>query len=328
MAQTDYTLKGRVLDEASGKPLSNVNVYISSSLLGAMTNDSGYYKITGIHQGQFEVVASLVGYEPESHIMFFDIVRQQTKDFRLSPKTYVLEGVSVTAKDPKQWRDNYNLFRGLFLGKSQFTDECEIENKELIEFKWESFDVMTAKAGVPLIINNKALGYKINCILDKFRWDKANKMVNYIIKPGFSLMQPNIAKDTVMWGQNRAKAYEFSIERFLSSLISNDYYQKGYRIYLDPFPLTDNYSSLSSERISAEELLSKRSSVKGEEYALKFKGFLRIEYNHETTWLRLLYPEITMDKNGNVRELIPFQVFGAWTTLGVANMLPQYFVAE
>lgn len=328
MAQTGYTLSGHVFDEASDKPLANVNVYLSNSLLGAMTNDSGYYKISGIHEGQFEVVASLVGYETKSQVMYFDKVLRQKKDFRLGQRTYILEGVSITSEDPKEWRENYSLFRGLFLGKSPFADECEIENKEPIDFKRQSLDLLTAAAKVPLIIVNKALGYRINCVLEQFRWDKANQKVNYVIKPGFSLLKPEKGQDTVKWKQNRMQAYEFSIERFLRSLIEKDYYEKGYKIYLDQYPKTENYAGMSTERVSAEELIYKTSRSKIDEYKLKFKGFLRIEYNNETTWLRMLYPEVTMDRQGNVKELIPFQVYGTWSRMGVANMLPQYFIAE
>ncbi|MCU7524638.1 MAG: carboxypeptidase-like regulatory domain-containing protein [Ignavibacteria bacterium] len=328
IAQTDYTLSGRVCDEPSGKPLANVNVYLANSLHGAMSNDSGYYKISGIHEGQYEVVASLIGYNTKSQVMYFDNARQQKKDFKMSPATYVLEGISVTAEDPKEWRNNYNLFRGLFLGKSSFAEECEIENKELIDLKWESFDILKAKAKVPVTIINNALGYRLNCILEDFTWDRANQMVNYIVKPGFSLLEPKSPQDTLKWKQNRMKAYELSTERFLQSLIENDYFEKGYRIYLDQYPKAQNYAGMSSERINADDLIYKSSKSKGDEYTLKFKGFLRIEYNHETTWLRMLYPEITMDSKGNVKELIPFQVFGAWSHTGIANMLPQYFIAE
>lgn len=328
MAQTDYNLSGRVFDEASGKPLANVNVYLSNSLLGSMTNDSGYYKIPGIHEGQYEVVASLIGYETKSQVMYFDNLRQVKKDFKMSPATYVLAGVSITAEDPKQWRDNYNLFRGLFLGKSPFANECEILDKEQIDLKWESFDLLRAKAKTPIVIVNRALGYRLNCILEDFTWDKANQKVHYIVKPGFSFLDPNGGQDTIKWKQNRMKAYEFSIERFLQSLIANDYFEKGYRIYLDQYPLSENNTSMSSERINADDLIYKSGRPNSDEYILKFKGFLRIEYNHETTWLRMLYPEITMDSKGNVKELIPFQVHGAWSSTGIANMLPQYFVAE
>lgn len=328
MAQTGYTLSGRVFDELTDKTLANVNVYLSNSLLGTMTNDSGYYKISGIHEGQFEVVASFIGYETKSQVMYFDNVIKQKKDFKLSPRTYVMEGISITAEDPKVWRDNFALFRGLFLGRTSFADECEIENKEMIDFKRESLDLLTASSKVPLVIVNKALGYRINCILQEFRWDMANQKINYVVKPGFSLLKAEAGQDTLKWKENRMKAYEFSIERFLKSLIANDYFEKGYRIYLDQYPNAANYAGMSSERTSSEDLINKSSRTKGDEYTLKFKGFLRIEYNHETTWLRMLYPEVTMDRSGNVKELIPFQVYGAWAHTGIANMLPQYFVAE
>jgi len=325
VAQPGYTLSGYVLDDLQGKPMPNVNVYISNSLLGAMTDESGYYKITGIHKGEFEVVASLVGFESQSHIVFFDDVKQLKKDFRLNPKIYVLDGVSITARDPKEWRRNYGLFRELFLGKSAFANECEIENKELIDFKWEGPDVLTASAKAPLIIVNNALGFRLNCILEKFRWDTANKKLNYIVKQGFSLLKPLDMKDSLKWKRNRIKAYEYSIERFLGDLISKDYYKDGYKIFIDPVPVVENNTSMNSERISSEELVYKSNN---DEYKLSFRNFLRIEYDHETTWLRMLYPEITMDTKGNARELIPFQVYGAWSTQGVANMLPQYFEAE
>ncbi|MCU7494964.1 MAG: carboxypeptidase-like regulatory domain-containing protein [Ignavibacteria bacterium] len=328
VAQANYTLTGRILDDISGKAIANVNVYLSNSLLGTVTNDSGYYIITGIHDGTYEAVASFMGYESMSQVVTFDEIKNLKKDFRLKQKTYILNDVNITAANANDWRQNYALFCELFLGKSDFAKECEIENKEQIDLKWESFDVLTAKCSVPLIIVNNALGYRINCVLEQFRWDKANKMVNYVVKPGFSLLEPQEATDTLKWKQNRLRAYEFSIERFLGSLISDNYYEKGYKIFLDPQPAAENYVSMYSERVTGRELVLKKSSTKAEEYALHFKNFLRVEYNHETTWLRLLYPEISMDRNGNVKELVPFQVTGAWSTIGIANMLPQYFNAE
>ncbi len=55
-------IKGRVVDE-DGKPIPYVNVFLSGTIEGAMTNEQGIFSFTTKQRGDLEIVASCVGYE-------------------------------------------------------------------------------------------------------------------------------------------------------------------------------------------------------------------------------------------------------------------------
>ena len=56
------SVSGFVREAASGEPLPYANVYLEGSDLGAASGDRGYYYIGSVPAGDYEVVASFVGY--------------------------------------------------------------------------------------------------------------------------------------------------------------------------------------------------------------------------------------------------------------------------
>ncbi len=56
------TISGFVRDDASGEPISYANVFIPNSNLGAATNQDGYFVISKIPVGSYEIQASMIGY--------------------------------------------------------------------------------------------------------------------------------------------------------------------------------------------------------------------------------------------------------------------------
>lgn len=57
------TISGFVTDRDSGEYLLAANVFLSGTSLGALSNDNGFYAITGIPEGSYELVVSYIGYE-------------------------------------------------------------------------------------------------------------------------------------------------------------------------------------------------------------------------------------------------------------------------
>ena len=56
------SINGFVRDDASGEPISYANIFLSNSSIGAATNSDGYFVISGIPLGLYEVNATMIGY--------------------------------------------------------------------------------------------------------------------------------------------------------------------------------------------------------------------------------------------------------------------------
>ena len=62
-------VEGNVIAQSTGKPLENVNIYISGTTFGTTTDKSGYFRFKTLLSGTLNIIASMVGYKPE-HIGF------------------------------------------------------------------------------------------------------------------------------------------------------------------------------------------------------------------------------------------------------------------
>ena len=56
------SINGFIRDDASGEPISYANVFLSNSSLGAATNSDGYFVISEIPFGFYELNATMIGY--------------------------------------------------------------------------------------------------------------------------------------------------------------------------------------------------------------------------------------------------------------------------
>lgn len=61
---TSGKISGYVRDAESGEPLMGANVVIEGTILGAATNQEGYYVILNVPPGDFTVIANYIGYAP------------------------------------------------------------------------------------------------------------------------------------------------------------------------------------------------------------------------------------------------------------------------
>lgn len=64
LAGTTGKIAGTIRDADTGEPLPGVNVVLQGTTLGAATNLQGYYVILNVPPGNYEVVASIIGYTP------------------------------------------------------------------------------------------------------------------------------------------------------------------------------------------------------------------------------------------------------------------------
>ncbi len=56
-------IRGRIINEQTGKPLSGANVYLLEQQKGKVTDTLGYYQMSNLPQGKFKIQFSYIGYQ-------------------------------------------------------------------------------------------------------------------------------------------------------------------------------------------------------------------------------------------------------------------------
>ena len=324
----DNYIKGRITERQTGKPLPGVNVYLNDTLFGTTTDDMGYFKIGSIFPGNYDLVASMIGYELYSKPLRIKSDSKISEKIFLEEHVYEFNDVEVTDKESIDWQDNYKKFSKVFFGSTVFADDCDIINKYGIDFDKRG-ESLIAKAREPLTIENKALGYEIICDLIFFDYNEANGSKSFIVNTFFKEMNSGDDSAIGNYLENRDKAYFGSLQHFLESLVKNDVKEEGYQIRLVTMPVADPRDPPGYRTVSTESIL--KPDKYGMYKILKFDYYLQVYYhnpvnfNDELSYLSLKFEEVNLDQFGIPIEVIPFVTYGIWAKDGMANMLPKYF---
>ncbi|MDQ1088018.1 carboxypeptidase-like regulatory domain-containing protein [Siphonobacter sp. SORGH_AS_1065] len=225
----DQILKGRVLDEKTNEPVAFASVFINTTTTGTLTNEKGEFSLS-VKAGNYEVIVSMVGYEPLVYALDTRQKRAVSYLFKIQPKTYSLQTVGVKAKRDSSWYDNLKLFKEQFLGSSETAQQCRILNENQLVIV---FDPQTAflevKSDEVLKIENRELGYRINYLLAEFKYDMRQGYVTYLGYPNFQLMEGNKSRQR-RWAKNRQRAYKGSIMHFVRSLRNQQLEAEGFNL--------------------------------------------------------------------------------------------------
>ncbi len=92
------SLSGYVRDSTSGETLLLANVRVEDTLIGAATNNSGYYAVTGIPPGARAIVVSYIGYRTERVEVELAPGEQRRLDIELLPEEQDIEEITVTGE--------------------------------------------------------------------------------------------------------------------------------------------------------------------------------------------------------------------------------------
>lgn len=104
-SQNTTTISGYVKGK-SEEPLKGVNIYLEKTQLGALTDSLGYFKILNVKPSNYNITASIVGYE--SQTIFNAIIKSvgnQEYNFTLIEKQEVLQEVTVISSRIKRIKE-------------------------------------------------------------------------------------------------------------------------------------------------------------------------------------------------------------------------------
>ena len=228
-AFSQTVIRGKVISEETQKPLAAVSVYLNNTSLGAVTNDNGVFTITKIPSGKFKLVASCVGYE--TYVNMID-PRTVGKDFIISmkPSSEELQGLTVTVPDPEGWKKWGKLFTELFIGDTPGSNDCKLINPEVIKFRLNADNTLTAYAKEPLQIVNYNLGYEIKYKLEEFQYDFNIKLVNYSGYAFFTDMGVKHPNRVRRYTEARLETYKGSFLHFKRAFFANELDAQGFEL--------------------------------------------------------------------------------------------------
>jgi TonB-dependent receptor len=97
-AQGSGTIKGRVVDQATGDPLPGAIVVVVNTSLGASTNLDGQFALRYVPAGTQSLKASYIGYDPITREVTVTENATLEQEFRLTPHAILGKEVVVTAQ--------------------------------------------------------------------------------------------------------------------------------------------------------------------------------------------------------------------------------------
>jgi len=257
-----FTISGKILNQADTKPLANTNVFLSNATIGDRTKADGTFRLTNIKPGKYTLVVSMVGFESYSQSVLISDGNLALSDIFIFPKTILLNEVKIKPIDDHIWERNYAWFKEQFLGTSALSNECRILNPEILDLNYdESKNELTASSTDFLEIENNALGYRVKYLLSSFVMN--NKEINAISfsYQGYTLFSEmaGTAAQQKSWQKMRQQVYEGSAMHFFRSALDNRIEEEGFRVLrLAKYP--------NPERPAEKVITAKIAAFKGDNH--------------------------------------------------------------
>jgi hypothetical protein len=339
--------KGLLLDKLTNQPIVGASVFINSSAIGAVSGSDGTFNLLKFIQAQIEkptLTIVAIGYETEKYNLVNSTGRVV---IYLKPKVRELETVTVRAAEKNGWEKYGKDFIESFLSYSDFSKLCKIENPEVLKFYYDpNNNALNVVARKPLIIQNKALGYKITYWLESYSQNFNSRILTYSGLTLFEdLIRPNKRKGQAeKWLLNRAIAYQGSVMHFVRSVHAGTLASSGFVVRrLDKVEGSrkGRYSNVVDPKILLEaDFLDTIEDQK----MLKFPKFLYVLYDKELEELPYLIkmqpfkkptpaPQTTIVQlvdidaveifaNGHLEPAISFFLDGYWSYEKMDKLLP------
>lgn len=251
-AQSQNSITGKVIDSLTREPLAFVSIYFANTTLGTTTDTEGKFTLNNIPSGKYDLTASFVGYNASQVSLAFDQNTKHTINFALTEKATHLTEVVVSPDTTNRY---YNLqtFKWSFLGTTRNARAARIINQDDLDFDFDNKTrVFTAFSRNPIVVENKALGYRLIYDLYEFTIDYNTNSQAFFGIPRFENLS---TKTKGSWERERKRAYLGSFTHFVRLLRSGSFEGE--------FDMFEFFRNPNPERPS-EEILKQKIKYWGE----------------------------------------------------------------
>ena len=255
-AHAQVVIQGQVRDASTDTPLPFATVYINASTRGTTANADGQYRLTSVPAGTVDLVASAVGFKTVRQTIKLSNESSRRVDLVLTPDANALQTVTVRAKRPAAYNRLLKQFKRELLGNTPVADRCLITNIESVALTVKD-GRLEAQAAEPLIIENKALGYRLHYNLTYF--NTFRQATHYAGTSRFEVLTPENPEQADRWERNRQRAYQGSIRHLLTSMIAGAQEQEGFLVYKARFDVPADPSIPVAQLVSESPVALVRS---------------------------------------------------------------------
>lgn len=226
IAAYNQVLTGIVIDKTTKEKLPFAALYFSGTTVGVSTDINGKFVFDISKYATKPISISAMGY-------YSKVIQYYESDpalvIKLRPQVYDLEEAVVKSKSlVRQRKANLRIFRREFIGETENAWECKILNEEDITFNYYfDEDTLKAYASKPIVIKNKALGYKITYFLDQFEFYRDKEYTFFV---GNFIFEEDTTSNKESIERKREEIYLGSRMHFIRSLWANQLNSNNFKI--------------------------------------------------------------------------------------------------
>jgi len=278
----------------------------------------------GVPLGSHQIIASIIGYQQQWISLRVTDTTQYVLTFRLKTQNVQMAPVEIKGTDPVEWKEQLLQFKSMFFGSTSNAAQSSLLNPEVLDFSYdEKRDEFTATACAPLIIINRALGYRLRYHLKYFK--KTSVLSQFYGVAQFEPLPHENADEMIHWKLNRRETYKGSRRHFFAALFQKNLEQEGFTIT----SITKPRRQISAtDRIGAnldpESVVSEGVSI--HEKRFSFQGVVQVIYggllSGRASSIELTQNAVTFFRNGEVADPLELVIDGFWATQRVAEFLP------
>lgn len=237
LAQT-ASITGKVVTKASKTSIPQASVFLSNSSFGTSSGADGTFTLNKLRPGQYILVVTSVGFNDFTQkVQVGD--QPVNVEVELEPKVIQLREVNISTTAKADWKRNFEQFKKDFLGADDNARLCQILNPDVIYFTYHK-KALTLEAETEkfLVIDNKALGYRVKFLLKDFKSDGIAEIISYGGERLFEEL-PGSKSQKKAWQKARDDAYYGSPMHFYRALYTDRLTEEGFELrhltrYLNP----------------------------------------------------------------------------------------------
>jgi hypothetical protein len=244
-------IRGTIFDRHSKDKISFAYVYLNGTFVGTNSDKNGDFELDISKYASMPLTISALGY----YSITLNIVSpMKPLVIYMEPKVFELNEVVINSKTRGRERiRNLRIFKDSFLGTTRNSQDCVILNEKDIIFKTDH-DTLKAYSLNPILINNKALGYKVTYFLDEFSFYRKSESFFFVGSIMFNEDKGKSQLDNLAFEERRHQAYLGSRMHFFRLLWDNALDSTNYVIE-NPAGESLNYGNVVIEEDSLTKYL-------------------------------------------------------------------------